>query len=238
MVVPYTVEHKVWSEHNNQSLVGVVYRLTTHSPSASTYDANKQHLPTEYANVWDLDREQAHLLVLGCELLFAGVVMWCCRTPPGARTGWRVGAEFAIVTLGMLLFSERTWKHHCVTLIFPFAVLCYYLATANLGRWLTAYVGGSLAAVALLMTAPSLSGVNEWGHWLDIHGAGSIAAVVLRVGGYCDALAKGAEVYGVYVIGYLILLAALAITLRRAQSAELAVTSPKPKEDAAAPLAA
>jgi hypothetical protein len=213
MVYPYTVENKVWSEHNNQSLVGVIYRLTTHSPSASTYDADKQYVPTEYANVWHLETAQAHWLVLGCELLFAGVVVWCCRTSPAAHTGWRVSAEFAIVTLGMLLFSERTWKHHCVTLLLPFTVLCYHLATANLGRWLMAYLGASLAAVAVLMTLPSLGVLNE-------------------------TFAKQSEVYGVYVIGYLILLAALAVILRQASRAERRTVSVGIHEDPTVPLAA
>ncbi len=238
MVVPYALEHKVWTEYNNQSLVGTIYRLTTHSPSASTYDADKRYVPTDYANLWDLEPRQAHWLVLGCEVLFAGVVVWCCRTPPRVGTGWRLNAEFAIVMLGMLLFSERTWKHHCVTLLLPFAVLCYYLATVNLKPWWTAYLGGSLAAVALLMTAPNLSGVNEWGHWLQFHGGGSIAAALLRIGGYCDALAKGAEVYGVYAIGYLILLAALAVVSRRAWSQERMAAVTGLREDTAAPLAA
>ena len=30
--------------------------------------------------------------------------------------------EFSVVVLGMLLFCERTWKHHCVTLLLPFTV--------------------------------------------------------------------------------------------------------------------
>ena len=29
----------------------------------------------------------------------------------------------------MLLFSERTWKHHCVVLLLPFAVPAYVLST-------------------------------------------------------------------------------------------------------------
>jgi hypothetical protein len=45
-------------------------------------------------------------------------------------------------------------------------------------------------------------------------------------------------VHGAYVIGYLVLLAALAVVLRRARSAELATVIVTPKEDAAAPLAA
>jgi alpha-1,2-mannosyltransferase len=213
MVYPYAVENKVWSEHNNQSLVGTIFRLTTHSPSDSTYDENKQYVPTEYANVLNLERGQARWLVLACELLFAGVVVWCCRTPPTLRTGWRINAEFAMVTLGMLLFSERTWKHHCVTLLLPFAVLCYQLATGHLGRWMRVYVIGSLGVVAVLMTLPSIGGLNE-------------------------PMAKQSEIYGVYVIGYVVLLAALAVTLRRARSAEMATLSAGSTKETVEPLAA
>jgi hypothetical protein len=211
MVVPYTVEHKVWSEHNNQSLVGLIARLTTHTPSASYYDANKNYVPTEYANFWSLSPDQAHWLVLGCEVLFAGVVVWSCRTTTAARRGWPGCAEFAIVTLGMLLFSERTWKHHCVTLVFPFAVLCYYLATANLKPILAAWIGGSLAVVALLMTLPSVGVLSE-------------------------TVATGSEVYGVYVMAYIVLLAALAVVVR--QGADVAVGNISLEEKPAEPLAA
>ena len=53
---------------------------------------------------------------------------------------WRLAAEFSLVIIGMLLFSERTWKHHCVTLLLPFAVLAYYLASVPAGTsapWLS-----------------------------------------------------------------------------------------------------
>ena len=79
--------------------------------------------------------------------LFALLVVWVCRTPTTPREGWRLSAEFSIVLLGMLLFSERTWKHHCVTLVLPFAVICYYLATCSPGKGLRVYLIGSLAAV-------------------------------------------------------------------------------------------
>ena len=55
------------------------------------------------------------------------------------------------VVLGMLLFSERTWKHHCVTLMLPFAVLAYYLATCPPRPLLRGYLAASLVAVAVLM---------------------------------------------------------------------------------------
>jgi hypothetical protein len=76
-----------------------------------------------------------------------------------------------------------------------------------------ASLGGSLAAVALLMTLPSLGALNE-------------------------VFAKQSEVYGVYVIGYLILLAALAVILRQASRAERRTMSVGVHEDPAEALAA
>jgi len=98
-------------------------------------DNNEIYTPTEYDNVLNLTPAQARWLVKGCMALFVLVVVWRCRTPAVPRENWRLSAEFAFILLGMLLFSERTWKHHCVTLVLPFAVICYYLATRTMGRW-------------------------------------------------------------------------------------------------------
>src|SRR5262249_5829535 len=110
-----------------------------------------------------------------------------CRTALSQRQGWRQPAEFALVLLGMLLFSERTWKHHCVTLLLPFAVLCYNLAMPQ-NRGVRFYLTGSLIAVFVLMSLTSTT----------------LVAV--------DA--KMAQVYGAYVWSYLILIAALVVLLR------------------------
>ena len=59
MVHPFVVEGKVTSEHNNQSLPGLVSRLATHSPSFTTYVKDEKtgqdvQTPIEYDNVVDL----------------------------------------------------------------------------------------------------------------------------------------------------------------------------------------
>jgi len=195
MVIPFVVKGQVTSEHHNQSLPGVAYRLGTHSPSFSTFvkDSAGQdvYTPVDYHNVLDLDPWFMRWLLKICMVMFAVLVAWSCRTPTSARQGWRLGAEFSIVLLGMLLFSERTWKHHCVTLLLPFAVLAYYLAACRPGVALRTYLIGTLAAVALLMAATSTS-----------------------LPGWRDS-AKLAQVYGAYVWAYLLLLSALVILLRR-----------------------
>jgi hypothetical protein len=190
MVHPFVVEGKVTSEHENQSLPGVVHRLFTHSPSFSTFDKDQQYCPLRYDNVLSLQPEAARWLVKGCLGLFALLVVWSCRTPLRPRQGWRLPAEFSLILLGMLLFSERTWKHHGVTLALPFAVLTYVLAVERCGVWLKTYLAGTLALTAALMASTSTEMLP-------------------------DGLAKMAQVYGAYVLAYFLLAGALAVLLRR-----------------------
>jgi len=190
MVHPFVVEGKVTSEHENQSLAGLVNRLFTHSPSFSTYDKNDQYCPTRYDNVLSLAPEVAWWLIKGFLGLFALVVVWSCRTPTQPRQSWRLAAEFSLILLGMLLFSERTWKHHGVTMALPFAVLSYVLAVGVIGFWLRTYLIGTLALTAALMASTSTELLP-------------------------DGLAKEAQVYGAYVIAYFLLCGALVVLLRR-----------------------
>jgi hypothetical protein len=189
MVTPYILAGQVTSDHPNQSLPGLVFRLMTHSPSF----LDDQGEPVRYENVVVLEPREAAWLVKGCMAGFALVVVTCCRTPITSRRGPRLFAEFALIAVGMLLFSERTWKHHCVTLILPFAVLAYSLATGWANRKLRYFLIGSLSAVFLLMTSTSTTGVLPW----------------------LDEAARQAQVYGAYVWGNLILLVALVVVLRR-----------------------
>jgi hypothetical protein len=201
MVKPFLVDGVVTSEHNNQSLPGLVYRLTTHSPSFVVYVDNLW-TPDRWHNLLSLPPGAARLLVKGCMGLFVLLVLWTCRTPrPRAgqdrvtgRGNPRLAAEYSIVLLGMLLFSERTWKHHCVTLLVPFAVLSYYLAQTwcweHKDRTMRNYLIVTLAVVVSLMTTTSISLFGKEG-------------------------GKLAQVYGAYVAAFLVLLAALAVVLRR-----------------------
>ncbi len=221
MVYPFVVEGKITSEHPNQSLPGLVARLTTHSPSFSVFvkdaDNNEIYTPTEYDNLLTLTPAQARWLIKGCMALFALAVVWRCRTPVVPRENWRLSAEFSLILLGMLLFSERTWKHHCVTLVLPFAVLCYYLATRAMSRWTRWGLVGCLAAVTLLMASTS---------------SGLFADDSARAGDVADQFAKQAQVYGAYVWAFLLLAAALVVVLRRpAVGSDFASTNAAPTAD-------
>jgi hypothetical protein len=203
MVKPFVIDGVVTAEHVNQSLPGLVNRLFTHSPSFITFPDGKP-FGAGYHNICALDPHLVRWLLKGCMVLFAGLVVWTCRTPTaGRRRGWRLGAEFSLVVLGMLLFSERTWKHHCVTLIFPFAVISYYLGACRPGRGLRCYLIGTLVAVMVLMASTStglLGGSHE--------GREALARSSQE-----PEFAKLAQVYGAYVWAYFLLGAAMVVLL-------------------------
>jgi alpha-1,2-mannosyltransferase len=72
----------------------------------------------------------------------------------------------------MLLFSERTWKHHDVTLLLPVALLVYYLATCRPGQRVRAYLVGSLALVQMTLTWTGvLDGIDRGGKLAQVCGA-------------------------------------------------------------------
>ncbi len=197
MVKPYVAAGEVTSEHLNQSLPGLLYRWFTVNPSTVV-----DGVPTEYRTLAELDPFWIKVILRSCMAAFAVLIVFACRTPTRSRAGWRMAAEFSLVLLGMLLFSERTWKHHCVTLVLPFAVITYCLATCSPGRVLQAYLIGSLAAATLLMTTTS-SGISE--SW--------------------DYAARMAHADGAYVWAYLILIAALVVLLRQPLSTTQGWTS-------------
>jgi hypothetical protein len=150
MIRPFVEKYEVTSELPNQSLPGLLERMLRHRPSATRW-ADDHYEPTAYHNVADLSPQTVGLIAKGCLLLFTLAVALRCRAPHIDRTDWRWLAEFGVVVLGMLLFSERTWKHHAVTLLIPFGVLCHQISAFRLpvGRW--RYCVRTLTAVALLM---------------------------------------------------------------------------------------
>jgi alpha-1,2-mannosyltransferase len=226
MIEPFVVNGVVASEHNNQSLPGLAYRMMTYSPSSSKFDYELwKYTPQEYSHWLTLTPKTVQWLLKACMAAFALLVIWCCRTPvpvasgqwPAARDekpasssltishwpratrrGWPLAAEFSLVVLGMLLFSERTWKHHCVTLVLPCAVILYYLAVERPKPTLRWFMIGILSTVAILMASTSTNGVFTW--W--------------------DQGAKLAQVYGAYVWAYLLLVLAMIILLKHGSEAE------------------
>jgi alpha-1,2-mannosyltransferase len=145
MVKPFAAGGKVTSEHANQSVPGLAFRLLTREPSFVDYDEDDKPFAADFHTVADLGPDAAKWIVKGIMAIFAAGIWYCARNR--SRGGLGTAAEAGAVALGMLLFSERTWKHHAVLMIVPAAVL---FAVGR--RW--AY--GLLAVAGLLMWTPSL----------------------------------------------------------------------------------
>jgi len=190
MVHPFLVEGKVTSEHPNQSIPGLVFRMLTESPSFVVYPEGV-FTPAEYHNLAALSPAIAKRIAQACMLAFAAVVVYCCRNPlAGSGTGPAsnryLAAEFGLICIGMLLFSERTWKHHAVTLALPWAVWAAALATATTWQARAGWIGLALVAQFSLWTTST--------GLLD------------------DRTAKMGQVYGGYTWAFLLLAGGMAVT--------------------------
>ena len=150
---------EITTEHPNQAVTGFVYRLFTHSPSYIVYPDNIP-TPAEYHNLADIGRPAAWVIVKALTAAFALAVVvlcrWPVRGPTDARQGWRFAAECGLICLGMLLFSERTWKHHAVVLLLPLAALTYAVAVVELPRRVRGFAFGVLVASFVLTAGPGL----------------------------------------------------------------------------------
>jgi alpha-1,2-mannosyltransferase len=184
MVERPVLKGEVTTEHANQALPGTIYRLLTHSPSYIDYldlgPAGKFPTPAAYHNLCDIGRPAAWLLVKALTLGFAVLVVSLCRTHRADRQGYRFAAECGLILLGMLLLSERTWKHHAVTLMLPAAVLAHAASRGASKLW------GGLIASGALMTLPGLFGTRGGDLGL-IYGSHTLAFLLLG-GGVCWVL--------------------------------------------------
>jgi len=208
MVMPFVRDGVVTTEHQNQSLPGLVHRLFTASPSFSDYNGDL-YVPTRYDYWLSLAPKTASYIVKGIMAIFALALVLICRssvkstdpnvTPAQARQGWQLSAEYSIVLIGMLLFSERTWKHHAVTLLVPFAVLCYTIAVVPLSQMLRR---GIIAALVIANVGIALTSTGMWE----------------------DDFAKNAQVYGGFTVAFIALLIAL-FAVRAASPPESAMNA-------------
>ena len=159
MVERPLLKGEITTEHPNQAVTGFVYRLFTHSPSYIVYPDNIP-TPSEYHNLTDIGRPAAWVVVKALTAAFALAVVvlcrWPVRRPTDSRQGWVFAAECGFICLGMLLFSERTWKHHAVVLLLPLAVLTYAVAVVDVPRRVRNFAFGVLVASFLLTAGPGL----------------------------------------------------------------------------------
>jgi hypothetical protein len=150
MVKPFLIDGQVTSEHHNQSLPGLLTRLLTDRPSFVDYAEDDGHPIAAGTNtIVNLGPHAVDVLVKTAMLAFAVAVVWLARTRQ--RCGLAFAAECSLIVLGMLLFSERTWKHHATTLLLPIATLLAAAVTRN-SRWLWLIVA-TIPVVSLVPSA-------------------------------------------------------------------------------------
>jgi alpha-1,2-mannosyltransferase len=155
MVKPSLVDNRVTSEHPNQSIPGVVFRLLTHSPSYVVYPDNIP-TPGEYHNIADIGTDTARTVVKCALVAFALLILVLCRSPRDVRQGPWFAAECSLIVIGMLLFSERTWKHHAVTLLLPYAALAFAISAGAWSPGIRRTLIGILVATACLTNLPGV----------------------------------------------------------------------------------
>lgn len=193
IVTPFIVEGNSSPQEANQSMVGVMTRLLTEiQPGTDRYDVQFD------LNVAALPPGVVALLVKAVSFGFIGLLAFFCRAKDTDRTSPRYLGEVALVVLTMLFLSERSWKHHFVTLVFPFTYLMAELYSPRTSPRARRGILSALVASFLLMASTS----SEFGG-LFAHGKG-------------HEIAQG---YGMFMWAAVVLFVAVAWRLRASATA-------------------
>ena len=146
---PYVSNGKIGDPEINQSLIGVASRLLTSTTGSGEYD------PKMHVNLVSWDPKRVAIGLKLFSFAFLGLLAWLCRTRYTRRDDPRLLGEFALIVMAMLFLSERSWKHHFVTMVLPYAYLSYRVAVPGLprpDRWI---LGSALALSVFLMATTS-----------------------------------------------------------------------------------
>jgi len=193
MIEPYLLDGRIETIQTNQSLPGVWMRLATDCPGLELEDGTTRHV-----NIIELD-QRAALWIL--KAMIVALVAWTirlCRTPTGDRLDIRLTYEFAIVFVAMLLISERSWKHHFVVMLLPYAAVLACGWRAKRGSQFRFWIWASLAGAFFAMASTS----TEIAGWFG-NGAGH----------------KYAQAYGLFCVSAVLVFVVLSAILSRAHKA-------------------
>ena len=107
-------------------------------------------------------------LIKGVALSLVGLLAFLCRTKTTDRRDPRLLGEIALVVLTMLFISERSWKHHYVTVLIPYTYLVCEFFSSRVGPRSRMLLVGSwgLSFVLMLATSTEVGGIfaNGEGH--------------------------------------------------------------------------
>ena len=129
MLSPYLTKGLVGDQEMNQSMVGVLTRLSTTPRGMEGPYARK----LMGLNLVDWSPRVVSGLVKTLSLVLVGLLAVFSRTKTDRRTDPRLLGEFSLVVLTMLFVSERSWKHHYVTLLLRYTYLMYEFGIAPRG---------------------------------------------------------------------------------------------------------
>jgi hypothetical protein len=151
MVTPFVVQGHASPMEINQSVAGVLMRLFTYvMPGNGRYDT---HLDLHLTS---LPPRFVSYLIKGVDLSLLGLLAFLCRTRTNDRRDPRLLGEAALVVLTMLFVSERSWKHHYVTVLLPYTYLISEFFSSRIGPrsriLLVASWGASFALMASTST--------------------------------------------------------------------------------------
>jgi alpha-1,2-mannosyltransferase len=181
----------------NQSMVGTLMRILTVQTGDDPYSVKLQHL-----HLFSLNPRYVVLTVKGISVGFLVLLAWLCRTKSDRRDDPRLLGEFSLIVLTMLFVSERSWKHHYVTVLLPYTYLAYRAFSPALSRWARSGVWAALLLSAFLMatTSSEFGGLffHKQGHKIaQFYGAFFWAGIVLFVATAWRVRVEGRAVPGV-----------------------------------------
>ncbi len=129
MIVPYVAKGATSSQEINQSFAGFLDRmLIEHVPSQKTYGVKHD------LNVASLSPAHVRFLIKAIIVGLLALLATLCRTKTTDRRDPRLLGEFALVVLTMLFVSERSWKHHYVTVLLPITYLVSEFFSPRVGQ--------------------------------------------------------------------------------------------------------
>jgi hypothetical protein len=155
IISPYVSGGVVGDMEINQSMVGVVNRLMTLDETPGRYGAQLK------LNVVNWDPKLVARIVKGLSLVIVGAMFLLTRTRTDRRDDPRLLGEFSLVVLTMLFVSERSWKHHYVTILLPLTYLTYRLFRPDISWRDKKIIAASLGA-AMFLIATTSSEIGGW----------------------------------------------------------------------------